>query len=257
MDIQGKFDDSLRNSVLPDAAVDIAESSIDALLDNELLKQIPIVKIFIGAAQVGVNIRDKLFLKKILSFLSNVDGIDLGERQRVISSIDNSKEYRLKVGEKLLYIIDSCEDYEGAERVARLFRAVLIGDIEYDDYLEASSIVTKLSNRELNLFLASYNVWYMGEGARELMHTGLVYSETKEVEVDLEKVEQGDWDDPPEHYKANVSGGDITIKPTDAGDTVYEVFGMGKIARQKQMGEQREERKRKNVRELGYPPRGL
>jgi hypothetical protein len=228
MDIQKSFDESLLNSVLPDTAIDIADSSIDTLLSNELLKQVPIVKTFIGFVQAGINIHDKLFLKKILSFLSNIEEINPKKRRKMISSIDNSEKYRLKVGEKLLYVIDSCDDSEGAERIAKLFQAVLSKEITYEMYLEAAGIVARISNRELQLFLNSYNVLSMEESANELTHTGLVYTETEEVEVDLEKIEQSDWDDPAEHYVANVSGGEITIRPTTAGDTLYKVFGSGR-----------------------------
>ena len=245
MDIQSTFDDSLRNTELPDAAIDVTEVSIDALIDNELLKQIPIVKIFLGVAQAGINIHDKLFLKKILSFLSNIDGIDPEERKQIISAIDGSKKYRLKVGEKLLYVIDSCADHEGAERVAKLFRAVLTKKITYEDYLEASSVIVRLSDRELRLFLNTYKIGYMDDDARELTHTGLVFSDTEEVAVDLRKVPKDDWDDPEEHYEADVSGGEVTIMPTSAGDTIYEVFGMGREARQRQLNEEREKYKQK------------
>ncbi len=250
MDIQSTFDDSLRNTALPDAAIDVAEASIDDLLDNELLKQIPIVKVFLGVTQAGINIHDKLFLKKILSFLSDIDGIDPKDRKEVINSIDNSKKYRLKVGEKLLYIIDSCDDYEGAERIAKLFRSVLNGSISYDNYLEASGVVVRLSTRELELFINSYKIGYMDEEASELTHTGLVFSKTEEVAVDLRKVTQDDWDDPEEHYEADVTGGETTIIPTSAGDTIYEVFGMGREARQRQLSEEREKRKQDIAKKL-------
>lgn len=243
MDIQKKFDDSLRSNVLSDALVDMTESSIDSLIDNELLKQIPIVKSFIGITQTGINIHDKLFLKKIISFLVGIDEIDSQEREKIIKSIDSSKKYRLRVGEKLLYVIDSCDDYEGSERVAKLFRAVLTKDITYEEYLEASSVLVRLSNIELKAFLDAYNIGYMSDAAKELTHTGLVFSETEEVQVEVEKVEPQDYDDPPEHYKTDVSGGDVTILPTAAGDTIYEVFGMGRKARQKQINEEREKRR--------------
>ncbi len=242
MDIQKSFDDSIRKSTLPDAAIDWSEAGLDALLKNELLKQVPIVKLFLGAIQTGVNVHDKLFLKKVVFFLQNIDDIDPIERDRMIDEIDQSKKYRLKVGEKLLYILDTCNDHESSERIATLFKAFLKRTIVYDQYLEAASIVARLSQKELDLFLSTYYVYYIDESANELMHTGLIFSETEEVTVDLNKIEQGDWDDPPEHYEADVSGGEVTIKPTSAGETVFEVFGIGKQARLQQIEQRRQKR---------------
>lgn len=245
MNIQDTFDDSIRRSTLPDAVTDIAELGVDSLIDNELMKQIPVVKTFVGIIQAGVNIHDKLFLKKILSFLQDIDSIDAKERERIIASIDASKKYRIKVGEKLLYIIDSCDDYESAQLVAKLFKAVLTESITYDDYIEAASIIVRLSNRELELFIKTYKLWYMEDDAKELTHTGLVYSEVDEVTVDVEKEDSSEPDEPSERYEANVSGGEVQIMPTSAGNTIYEVFGIGKEALQKRLDAEREERRAK------------
>jgi hypothetical protein len=248
VDIQKSFDDSIRNSTLPDAAIDWSEAGLDALLKNELLKQVPIVKLFLGAIQTGVNVHDKLFLKKVVSFLQNIDDIGPAERDKMINEIDQSKKHRLKVGEKLLYILDTCNDHESSERIAILFKAFLKRKITYDQYLEAASIVARLSQKELDLFLSAYYVYYIDDSANELMHTGLVFSETEEVAVDLNKIEQADWDDPPERYEADVSGGEVTIKPTSAGEIVFEVLGIGKKARLEQIDEQRQKREAEKKR---------
>ena len=211
MDIQKTFSDSLQNEVLSDAIIDVTESSIDAL---------------IGVARVGINIQDKLFLKKIIIFLRGIDDIDPIERKKMIESIDNSKKYRLKVGEKLLYILDSCNDYEGSERVSKLFKAFLAKEITYNEYLETAGVLAKLSSRELKIFLDTYEFHIMNEDAKELTYTGLVYSETEEISVDLKKITQDDWDDPEEHYEAEVSGGYTLTMPTAAGHIVYKVFGI-------------------------------
>lgn len=250
MDIDKSFTESLKKSTLAAVPIDIAESTIDSLMSNSLIKEIPVVKLFVGLAQVGVNIHDKLFLKKILTFLQNIDVISIEDRNTMIDEIDSSKKYRLKVGEKLLYVIDSCEDYEASERVAKLFSAFLSKKINYDEYLEASSIVTRISNLELKLFIDSYDTWSMTRTAKGLTHTGLVYSETEEVSVDLIKVEQADWKDPEEHYEADVSGGDISIMPTSAGDIIYEVFGMGHKERLRRMAETREKAKAQRKRDV-------
>lgn len=247
-DIQDSFTKTIKNTTLSDVAIDLTELSIDNLIDNDVIKQIPIVKTFVGIVSAGISMHDRLFLKKILGFLNEINDIDEGTRSKIISKIDMSKEYRIKVGEKLLYIIDSCEDYEHSGNASKLFREVLNNTISYDEFLEAASIVAILSSNELRLFLDSYNVWYMSDGANELTHTGLVYFETEEVEVDLKKITQDDYDDPEEHYEADVSGGETTIKSTAAGDTVFEVFGIGREARLAQIKDESERRKRE-VRE--------
>jgi len=242
-EIEQSFNDSLKVSTLADASIDIAESSIDFLLNDELIKQIPIVKILLGVAQTGITIQDKLLLKKVISFLNNINEVNMKDRKSEIEKIDNSKKYRLKVGEKLLYIINSCDDHEVAERIAKLFSAFLKHEISYDEYLEASSILTRLSDSDLDLFLSSYNVSSMSDDTNQLIYTGLVYSEIDQVEVEVTKSEPGDWDDPQDRYDTDVSGGEIRFFSTDTGDVIYEVFGIGKAARLKQLAEENELRR--------------
>jgi hypothetical protein len=84
----------------------------------------------------------------------------------------------------------------------------------------------------------------MEDSARELIHTGLVFSEMEEVHVDVEKVEPDDIEDPKERYETDVSGGQFNIVPTSAGDVVFKVFGGDK---KKELDKRREERMKRVV----------
>lgn len=228
--MENSFSKSLRLSTLTDAMIDVAESSIDSILANELVKQIPIIKTLVGTTQAVISIQDKLFLKKMIMFLSSIGDVSIERRNKEIDLVDGSKKYRMKVGEKLLYILDKCDDHEVAERIARLFSAFLKQVISYDEYLDASRILTRLSDDELELFITSYRVTYMNDDAKQLIYTGLVFSDTEPINVDVAKREAEDWDD-TEQYETDVSGGEVTYSPTLAGDTIFEVFGIGKNAK--------------------------
>jgi hypothetical protein len=76
--------------------------------------------------------------------------------------------------------------------------------------------------------------------AKELTHTGLVYSEVDEINVDVEKAEPLGKDDTRERYDTDVSGGDVTIMPTSAGNTVFKILGAKEKAR---LDKRRKERK--------------
>ena len=243
MDIQSALNKTLKQSRVSDILADMAELPIDSLIANETLKQIPVVKSFLALVETGANIHDKLFLKKILVFLCNIDDVSVTSREKMISKIDQSDKYRISVGEKVLYVIDACADHESASRASRLFRAFLLGKISYEDFISAAGIIARLSNGELELFLNSYEVYSMDDRAKELSHTGLVYFHVEDVEVDLEKHAQDDWDDPEEHYTADVLGGETTVLPTHVGNVVYDVLGLGIKKRTQQIEEEVEKRR--------------
>lgn len=241
--IQSSFTTTLTNPVLPDALSDIGENTIDSLINNPLISQLPIVKTVAGMIQAGMNIQDRLFLKKILTFLEGVDDIPEYERQKIIKEIDDSKGYQIQVGEKLLYILDNCYDHINAQNASKLFAAMIRRKISYSQFLGAAQVIARISPDELEQFLGSYEYRSIDSSAMNLIHTGLLFSEVSEieVEVDLNKVEQGDWDDPPEHYEAetNTDGGELVLHPTASGDVIFEVFGIGKDALRKKWQEER------------------
>ncbi|CAG9000171.1 MAG: hypothetical protein CENE_02161 [Candidatus Celerinatantimonas neptuna] len=99
-------------------AVNLGEVGIDALLSNSVLKDIPILSTIVGSIHAIGSVRDALFAKKLVSFLSELSDISARERRRMIESIDNSDDYKIKVGEKLIYIIERVEDYYSSKIIA-------------------------------------------------------------------------------------------------------------------------------------------
>ena len=63
------------------------------------------------AIKTAGNIQDRLFLNKILTFLFHLKDTDAYQRQEMINDIDRSGIYQVRVGQKLLYIIDKCDDH--------------------------------------------------------------------------------------------------------------------------------------------------
>ena len=224
-DIQHALESSIVGPLVEDGLMDVAEYSIDEVFNNEIIKQIPIVKTVIGVIQTGINIHDRLFLKKIVAFLVGINHISEKQRKKVIDKINSSKKYRMKVGEKLLYIIDKCDDYINAENIAKLFSAMVKGDISYEQYLEASRIISRISMNELKLFMKSYDSSSLSYEAINLLHTGLVFVDTEKPEVEVVKHEPTDWDDPQEYYDAEVHGGESSVRSTKSGDVIFKVFG--------------------------------
>lgn len=221
MDIQKSFDSSLKNSHISDIAIDFAEVSIDTIIENDIIKNIPIVKTFANIVQAGVNIQDRLFLKKIITLLQYINEIDEKTRIDMIGEIDSSDKYRIKVGEKLLYILDSCADYESAENIAKLFSAMMKKAITYDEYLEASSIVSRISTKTIGEFTYIYTPAPYGiniEDSGQFLSTGLLSARFEEVEVD---VGPSRYDEGP---GVDVSGGEIYTVVNPVGDTVFSIF---------------------------------
>ena len=225
-DIEKSFSKTIKSPELREISLDIADVGIDGFLGEGIIKELPVVKIVYALAKGSASMHDKLFLKKIVSFLTRIKDVAPEKRQNMIDDIDNSKKYRIKVGEKLLYILDSCNDYEASELVGELFRAFLTGTISYDDYLSAANVVESLPAGEVEIFVRNYsgewediNNVYLG------IYTGLYEISYDPVNIDVaENDDYKDLRDGGSKYKASVDGGTVQAKPNRTGEIIYLVL---------------------------------
>lgn len=224
--ISNTFEDTLKDSNLHIVASGISEVLIDGVLNEGLLRDFPIIGSIIGIGKLGLKVNDLLFLKKVAYFFTEIKDIDAKKRSEMISKIDDSKKFRIKVGEKLLYLIDKSEDHIKAEYHAKLFRAFIEKQISYSEFLRSTSIIQKLLIEDLEFFL-SLNSWDdrnkknldidLNDFENSLVNAGICYLEVDPVTVN----DQAD-------YKMNekyvVEGGEASTYTTKIGDRIKEVL---------------------------------
>lgn len=202
-------------------AKDGVEITIDGILKEGLLKEIPVVNTLTACIKTGRTIKDFLFMKKVLSFLHGIKDVAPDKRAEMIDEIDSSDEYKIKVGEKILYILDSCEDYEKAGNIAFFFKVYLQGKISYDDFIRGSSIINRITTADLREFALSK------ENKIEdttLMGAGLTYIDyyppefVKGETFYIEQLEEG-HEEPDK-----IEGGNIVIELTEIGRLIRKYF---------------------------------
>ncbi len=226
--IQNSFNATLVDPNLINLGVDFSELTFDSIVHNDLLKEIPVVSTILNLSKFGVNIHDHLFLKKILHFLNKLKDVSSEKRKELIENINNSKEYRVKVGEKLLYIIDSCEDYEISELVGTLFKAFVEEKINYDDFLKSSSVIKKLNINDFKWFIKERKNYYFDlSDVGDMISSGLF--ELYYDQLDVQVSDQDDYkllrENPNANkYKTEIDGGGVSVSLSRAGKVILEVF---------------------------------
>lgn len=234
--IEETFDLALRDANLQDVAVDASELAVDSLLDEGLLKDVPIVGTLVKVVSASSTIADKLFLKKLLTFLFHLQEIPPDERAKIIAKIDESKAYRTKVGEKLLYIVDACADHETAGLVSKVFKHFLQGKIDYGQFLKTASVLQRLNITDFNWLVREEGHRYFDlSNTGDLMHTGLFDLYYHDVKVDIvdkfddgivpreSRIEAALEHEKKMPYEARVDGG-MDVNLSDAGEIIMEVF---------------------------------
>ena len=225
-ELSNSLESTLKDSDLQNITIDLAETFSDALLEDGLLKDIPIIGTIVGLTKVAISLNERLLIKKLLYFISELNNIDQEKRNKLISEIDNSEKERVKVGEKLLFIIDKSEDHITAKYIAIIFKAFLNEQISYSEFLRCSTIIQKIFIQDLDEFIetkvedietiSKYNN-ALSDFQNSLITSGICATETERVSI-------RDQDDYKMDEKYVVEGGSLVVYLTEIGNTLKRVL---------------------------------
>ncbi|MDL1989036.1 MAG: hypothetical protein LWX08_15625, partial [Deltaproteobacteria bacterium] len=232
--LSNSLENTLKNSDLQNVTISIAEVFTDSLMEDGIAKDIPIIGTVIGLGKTAIGIKESLFLKKVIYFISELKNISSTKRHEMIDKIDKSGKFRTKVGEKLLYIIDKCDDHEKSQIIARLFSAFLLGTIGYDEFLRASHIVDHLMNDDLKWFIESgwedtfnwkHNIDHSNyeDGYLKIDEVGNIATSGL-VEIVSPEIMIRDQDDWKMTDKYIVEGSELSVRITDIGKKIKEIL---------------------------------
>lgn len=225
--LSNSLKETLADSDLQNVTSDLAETFTDTLLTDGLLKDIPIIGTIIGLTKASISLNERLLIKKLIYFLSELKDINAEKRQPLLDKIETSEKYRINVGERLLYIIDKCDDHISARYVAILFSAFINEKIKYHDFLRGSTIIQKLFLYDLEQFIKTEvkelerKITRFDNGISDfensLINAGICMTDIEPITVqDQEDLEASMY----ERYK--VDGGDTQLYLTDIGHLLKE-----------------------------------
>ena len=209
--------ETLVQSDLSSIVMDGVEIGIDQCLSDGILKDIPIINSIASIVKATQSISNYLYLKKIVSFLNGIKDVPKEKREQEIRKIEESKKYRNKVGEQLLFILDHCEDDIKAEYISYWFRAFLNSEIDYSDFIQGASAINKITTEDFKAYIrGSIDLYY---DSSVYIGAGLLFISMDRVSVKNEVI--GDWDDDP---KLVTHGGELEVNDTYLGDKIKTIF---------------------------------
>lgn len=114
-----------------DITVDYGEIVLDTFLDEGVLKEVPLIGTAIRLAQVSKAVRDRLFLRKVHDFISQLENIP-EEKRMVFAKKMEDREVAKKVGEATLFAIEKANAFDKAIMIGKVFRAFILGKIDVE-----------------------------------------------------------------------------------------------------------------------------
>lgn len=216
-EVGGQLIQVIRDNEFKNITKDLVECAIDANLPESLLKEVPLLSTIISSFNAITNIKDRLFVKKLLTFLYELKSISEDEILDQIIKLEDSNKYRTKVGEKLLYIIDKCEDPDKASLTGLLFKSYLEKKIDYDEFLAASNTIERTPLPDLLYFIDNdFDDWALDSGGSEYVSYGLMEIRVSKPEIKVSSEPRYDYGEkyaPSEEEvlqdKINITGFDI------------------------------------------------
>ena len=122
-------------------SANLLELSIDALLDNEVIKSIPIVQSIRHMYGMVTSIQKINLVKQIVTFINNVNkGIATQKEKDIFLKKLNNKKELNKILELLLYLLERNIEKEKSIIYAKIFTNYIKEYISYNDLLELMMI---------------------------------------------------------------------------------------------------------------------
>lgn len=150
---------SFGNSLSGDIAgciQEYAEIGLDAITEDGMLKDIPIVSTAVALYKIGNSIRDRHNFKKLVAFLN---GINVGiwnenERQIYINEFCNDYKYRNQELEYILVLVDRYISYDKPQLLSKLYLAYLRRFIYWAQFTMYAEIIDRFLPGDCAIFLS-------------------------------------------------------------------------------------------------------
>lgn len=170
-----KLIDSVTSENLTELTADIGESFMDALMDDGVAQNIPIIGAIYKLGKAGLGIREQYFARKVLNFLINIKDISIQDRLGFIKDLE-SQDFGQRAGETLIFLLDRFDNSEKPLILARLLKAKVENKIDIVNFLRLATIIEKTFLPDLKC-LHEYKVskLYNGHECESLRSLGLIY----------------------------------------------------------------------------------
>ena len=141
-----------------DVISDYLELGVDSFISDGILKEIPIVKSIVSVLKIGKNIHDRNLLKQTLTFINefNNSNISIEKLNRYREDIENNdKKCEEELG-RVLLLLNSYIDKEKSIMLAKLFKAYINIEINWNKFCEYSEIINRLFIQDFDLLRKIY-----------------------------------------------------------------------------------------------------
>lgn len=157
---------------------DLLEVALDNIFDDGLIKDIPIVRSIAGLYKASVSLRDRALVKKLVRFLFSLGSVSSQTRNAFKARMNIDEDFRCKVGEKLLLVLERIDDMGKPSLIAHAFKAYMEEQIDFDMFQRLASATDKCFYSDLMSFKAGNPNGLSPQAKLELCNAGITELES-------------------------------------------------------------------------------
>lgn len=145
-------------------SIDYSEIGIDDILNNDAISEIPIVKTIVGFTKIGLSIKERFDIKKLLIFFKEFHSGDI-EKNRLEefkNKFKNNKKYRTKIVETILIMNERFLNEIKSKILANLINAHIEKKLTLNELNDILVVLDIIHPKSFNLIKVMSEVnWYV------------------------------------------------------------------------------------------------
>lgn len=179
------FGNSLTEEV-SDITGEYVELGLDALVEDGLFKDIPIVSTAVAVYRIGKSIREKHHIAKLISFLNEINkgAADGEKREQYREKFTSNEKFRNQELEYILILIDRYISFDKPRMLAKLYLAYLDGLIIWEEFTMYAEVIDRFLLLDCRTLTSNAAVFIVpvkqtGDIVQRLVALGLLVEDSK------------------------------------------------------------------------------
>ena len=170
-----------------------AEIGLDAMIEDGIFKDIPIVSTFAAIYRLGNNIRDKHAAVKLVAFLNEFSKgiLDEEKRKEYQAKFASNEKFRNQELSYIMILIDRYISLEKPEMLAKLYLAYLDEIIVWEEFTMYAEVIDRFLLLDCKMLVSESNTYIVyrnigGESVLRLVALGLMAEKPNNSRVELD-----------------------------------------------------------------------
>ena len=146
------LEDSLTENLF-DTVAYLTEVGLDAVMDDRVLKEIPLLSTVAGIYKIGHTIKERHTIKQSALFVTELNNgcVDKNKKNRILEKLNGNQQQSKQEIEYILVVLDSYLEYEKPKMLAKLYMAYLEQRIGWTEFLMYAAILRTLLPQDVRI----------------------------------------------------------------------------------------------------------